>query len=68
MKVGAEIGNCGWVRYEFPEKAAIATVLAHEACFAGIGRKTAMKMGQARERESEVLSVVILAQLQDNSA
>ena len=49
MKGGAEIGSCGWVRYEFPvELAAIATVLAHFACFAGVGRKTAMGMGQAR--------------------
>lgn len=49
MKGGAEIGTHGWVRYKFPaEQAAIATVLAHFACFAGIGRKTAMGMGQAR--------------------
>lgn len=49
MKGGAEIGSCGWVRYEFPaSQAAIATVLAHFACFAGVGRKTAMGMGQAK--------------------
>jgi CRISPR-associated endoribonuclease Cas6 len=49
MKGGAEIGTQGYVRYEFPaEQAAIATVLAHFACFAGVGRKTAMGMGQTR--------------------
>jgi CRISPR-associated endoribonuclease Cas6 len=49
MKGGAEIGTQGWVRYEFPtEQAAIATVLAHFAYFAGVGRKTAMGMGQTK--------------------
>ena len=49
MKGGAEIGTQGWVRYEFPpEQAAIATVLAHFADWAGVGRKTAMGMGQTR--------------------
>jgi CRISPR-associated endoribonuclease Cas6 len=48
LKGGAEIGTTGWVRYEFPdgEQAAIATTLAHFACFAGVGRKTGMGMGQ----------------------
>ena len=50
LKGGAEIGTTGWVRYEFPnpEQAAIATTLAHFACFAGVGRKTGMGMGQAK--------------------
>jgi CRISPR-associated endoribonuclease Cas6 len=45
-----EIGSIGWIRYEFPnpEQARIATILAHFAQFAGIGRKTAMGMGQVR--------------------
>jgi len=52
LKGGAEIGTTGWVRYEFPkpEQAAIATVLSHFACFAGVGRKTGMGMGQVRIR------------------
>lgn len=52
LKGGAEIGTTGWVRYEFPnpEQAAIATTLAHFAGFAGVGRKTAMGMGQVRIR------------------
>jgi CRISPR-associated endoribonuclease Cas6 len=43
-----EIGSVGWVRYRFPlpEQARIATILARFACFAGVGRKTAMGMGQ----------------------
>ncbi len=50
MKGGVEIGVTGWARYQFPDsqQAKIATVLAHFATFAGIGRKTAMGMGQAR--------------------
>lgn len=49
MKAEPEIGATGWIRYEFPtEQAAIATVLAHFAGFAGVGRKTAMGMGQTR--------------------
>lgn len=42
-----EIGAKGWVRYEFPdpEQAAIATVLAQFANFAGVGRKTPYGMG-----------------------
>lgn len=50
MKGGAEIGAKGWVRYEFsnPEQAQIATTLAHFATFAGVGRKTAMGMGQVQ--------------------
>jgi CRISPR-associated endoribonuclease Cas6 len=45
---GDEIGSVGWVRYRFPlpEQARIATILARFACFAGVGRKTAMGMGQ----------------------
>jgi CRISPR-associated endoribonuclease Cas6 len=45
-----EIGSIGWIRYEFPnpEQARIATILAHFAEFAGVGRKTAMGMGQVR--------------------
>jgi CRISPR-associated endoribonuclease Cas6 len=45
-----EIGSQGWVRYRFPdpEQARIATILAHFAFFAGVGRKTAMGMGQTR--------------------
>lgn len=50
MEGGAEIGSVGWVRYRFPdpEQARVATILAHFATFAGVGRKTAMGMGQAR--------------------
>lgn len=45
-----EIGTQGWVRYRFPdpEQAHIATILAHFAFFSGVGRKTAMGMGQTR--------------------
>jgi CRISPR-associated endoribonuclease Cas6 len=48
LEGGAEIGAQGWVMYRFPdsEQAKIATVLAHFAQFAGVGRKTAMGMGQ----------------------
>lgn len=50
MKGGAEIGAKGWVRYQFPdrEQAQIATILAHFAGIAGVGRKTGMGMGQTR--------------------
>ncbi|WP_084555177.1 CRISPR system precrRNA processing endoribonuclease RAMP protein Cas6 [[Phormidium ambiguum] IAM M-71] len=50
MKGVAEIGAKGWVRYQFPNstQAQIATTLAHFATFAGVGRKTAMGMGQAK--------------------
>lgn len=50
MKGGAEIGTKGWIKYRFPdpEQARIATILAHFACFAGVGRKTAMGMGQTK--------------------
>lgn len=50
MESGIEIGAEGWVRYLFPdpEQARIATILAHFAFFAGVGRKTAMGMGQTR--------------------
>ncbi|MBW4670050.1 MAG: CRISPR system precrRNA processing endoribonuclease RAMP protein Cas6 [Cyanomargarita calcarea GSE-NOS-MK-12-04C] len=48
MEGGAEIGAEGLVRYRFAdaEQAKIATILANFACFAGIGRKTTMGMGQ----------------------
>lgn len=48
LEGGAEIGAEGWVRYRFPdpEQARVATVLARYAFFAGVGRKTAMGMGQ----------------------
>lgn len=50
MKGGAEIGAKGCVRYEFPdsEQAQFATILAHFAGIAGVGRKTGMGMGQTR--------------------
>ncbi|MBD2451103.1 CRISPR system precrRNA processing endoribonuclease RAMP protein Cas6 [Nostoc sp. FACHB-152] len=50
LEGGAEIGSEGWVMYRFSdsELAKIATVLAHFAHFAGVGRKTAMGMGQTR--------------------
>lgn len=50
MEGGAEIGAQGWVRYRFnsPETARIATILANFAFFAGVGRKTAMGMGQTQ--------------------
>lgn len=48
MEGGAEIGAEGLVRYKFTntEQARIATILAHFATFAGVGRKTAMGMGR----------------------
>lgn len=48
MENSVEIGAIGWVRYRFPnpEQARIATILAHFAFFAGVGRGTAMGMGQ----------------------
>lgn len=50
MEGGTEVGAQGWVRYRFssPETARIATILANFAFFAGVGRKTAMGMGQAQ--------------------
>lgn len=53
MEGGSEIGAVGWVRYRFPnpEQAKIATILAHFAFFAGVGRKTAMGMGQGQLKE-----------------
>jgi CRISPR-associated endoribonuclease Cas6 len=49
IKANHEIGSIGWVRYRFPvEQAQIATTLAYFAEFAGVGRKTAMGMGQVR--------------------
>ncbi len=48
MENSVENGAVGWVQYRFPdpEQAMIATILAHFAFFAGVGRKTAMGMGQ----------------------
>ena len=48
LKSEVEIGTTGWIRYEFhdSEQAKIATILAHFACFTGVGRKTGMGMGQ----------------------
>lgn len=50
MKGGAEIGAKGWARYEFhdEEQAKVVTSLAHFASFSGVGRKTAMGMGQVK--------------------
>ncbi len=50
MEGGAEIGTKGWIKYRFPDpqQAKIATILAHFAFFAGVGRKTAMGMGQTK--------------------
>lgn len=50
LEAGAEIGAEGWVKYRFRdcEQARIATILAHFANFAGVGRKTAMGMGQVK--------------------
>ncbi len=49
MENSVEIGAIGWARYRFldSEQARIATILSHFAFFAGVGRKTAMGMGQA---------------------
>ena len=43
-----ELGSIGWVTYRFPdpEQARVAGALAKFAFFAGVGRKTAMGMGQ----------------------
>lgn len=51
MEGGAEIGTQGWVKYRFldSEQARIATILTHFATFAGVGRKTAMGMGQVQK-------------------
>jgi CRISPR-associated endoribonuclease Cas6 len=52
LKADWEIGSVGWVRYHFPEsQAQISTTLAHFATFAGVGRKTAMGMGEVRVGE-----------------
>jgi CRISPR-associated endoribonuclease Cas6 len=50
MEGGAEIGAQGWVSYRFnnTEMARMATILANFAFFAGVGRKTAMGMGQTQ--------------------
>ena len=43
-----ELGSVGWVKYQFPDlhQARIATILSHFAFFSGVGRKTAIGMGQ----------------------
>ncbi|MEH2005577.1 CRISPR-associated endoribonuclease Cas6 [Nostoc sp.] len=48
LESSSEIGAKGWVIYCFQEaeQAKIATTLAYFANFAGVGRKTAMGMGQ----------------------
>ncbi|MFN6514382.1 MAG: CRISPR system precrRNA processing endoribonuclease RAMP protein Cas6 [Nostoc sp. CreGUA01] len=50
MEGGTEVGAQGWVRYRFSdaEMARMATILANFAFFAGVGRKTAMGMGQTQ--------------------
>jgi CRISPR-associated endoribonuclease Cas6 len=50
MENSHEIGSEGWVRYRFPipEQAKIASILAHFAFFAGVGRKTSRGMGQTK--------------------
>jgi CRISPR-associated endoribonuclease Cas6 len=50
MEGGTEVGAQGWVRYKFSstEMARIATILGNFAFFAGVGRKTAMGMGQTQ--------------------
>jgi CRISPR-associated endoribonuclease Cas6 len=57
MEGAAEIGCQGWARYRFSnhEQARIATILANFAFYAGVGRKTAMGMGQACIGEYELL-------------
>jgi CRISPR-associated endoribonuclease Cas6 len=54
MEGGAEIGAEGFIRYRFTdtEQARVATILAHFACFSGIGRKTAMGMGQVAMKKN----------------
>ncbi|MBW4473854.1 MAG: CRISPR-associated endoribonuclease Cas6 [Stenomitos rutilans HA7619-LM2] len=48
LENAVERGVIGWVRYLFPdpEQARVATILSHFAFFSGVGRKTAMGMGQ----------------------
>lgn len=50
MEGGAEIGAQGWAKYRFfdAEQLRQATILAHFAFFAGVGRKTTMGMGQTK--------------------
>ncbi|MDJ0795708.1 MAG: CRISPR system precrRNA processing endoribonuclease RAMP protein Cas6 [Calothrix sp. MO_167.B12] len=56
MEGGTEVGAQGWVRYRFKEVeiACIATTLANFAFFAGVGRKTAMGMGQTQLGNSKL--------------
>jgi CRISPR-associated endoribonuclease Cas6 len=58
LEAGAEIGAEGWVKYRFldAEQARIATILAHFARFAGVGRKTAMGMGQVSIQNSKLIN------------
>ncbi len=56
-----EPGATGWVRYQFrdPEQARIALILAQFAFFSGVGRQTAMGMGQVildRENRTSTMS------------
>ncbi len=53
MEGGGEIGAQGWAKYCFkdPQQMKVAMILAQFAFFSGIGRKTAMGMGQARFRK-----------------
>lgn len=50
LEGGAEVGCQGWAKYRFKdaEQARIAIILANFAFFSGVGRKTAMGMGQVR--------------------
>ena len=59
MEGGTEVGAQGWVRYRFIdlEIARNATILANFAFFAGVGRKTAMGMGQTQLGNSRLRSV-----------
>lgn len=54
LKNRTEIGCIGSVKYQFKEpiQAKIATTLAHFAEFSGVGRKTAMGMGQVKSVNS----------------
>ncbi|MEH1855492.1 MAG: CRISPR system precrRNA processing endoribonuclease RAMP protein Cas6 [Nostoc sp.] len=55
MEGGTEVGAQGWVCYRFSdaETGRIATILANFAFFAGVGRKTAMGMGQTQIANSK---------------
>lgn len=53
LRGGVEIGFQGWTKYRFPDpqQAQLAIALAHFAAFSGVGRKTAMGMGQAHYKK-----------------